>query len=152
MNAPKVSEFRDLLQSLETCFETPRVSGSLEPWIADVHRNVELIGELLPKQIERQHATRLRQIAVEDPELNAEVERLKSGDDQTREQFENLRDRTNRLVKKATNVEPDEARLEEELVELTALGLAFIIHARKQEIAVDTWQQEALYRDTGGSG
>lgn len=152
MNAPGKSEFRDALQLLETCLETPRVSGELERWIADVQRNVALIGTLLPKQIERQHAARLRQIAADDPNLNAEVERLKSGDDETREQFDKLREWTNRLATKATKVEPDESRLEEELVALTALGLAFVIHSRKQEVAIDAWQQEALYRDTGGSG
>jgi hypothetical protein len=152
MNAPQESEFRAVLQLLETCLETPRVCGELERWIADVQRNVESIGTLLPRQIERQHAARLRQIEVEDPELNAEVERLKAGDDVTREQFDNLRERTNRLVKKVTKVEPDESRLEDELVALTALGLDFVIHVRKQEIAIDTWQHEALYRDTGGSG
>jgi len=152
MNAPQEPEFRDVLQSLETCLETPRVSGDLERWIADVQKNVEMIGTLLARQIERWHAGRLRQIAVEDPELNAEVDRLKVGDDETRKQFDNFRERTNRLAKKVTNVEPDEARLEDELVALTALGLAFVIQARKQEIAIDVWQQEALYRDTGGSG
>jgi hypothetical protein len=152
MNAPQQSEFRDALQSLETCLETPRVSGELERWMADVQRNVESIGKLLQKQIERQHAARLGQIAVEDPELNAAVEHVKTGDDETREQFENLRERTNRLAAKATKVEPDESRLEEDVVALTALGLAFVIHARKQEVAIDAWQQEALYRDTGVSG
>ncbi|HLJ11096.1 MAG TPA: hypothetical protein VKU82_07900, partial [Planctomycetaceae bacterium] len=81
-----------------------------------------------------------------------EVERLKSGDDETRQQFKNLRERSHRLTMKATKVEPDESRLEDELVALTELGLAFVIHARKQEIAIDAWQQEAVYRDTGGSG
>jgi len=152
VNAPQASEFRNVLQLLETCLETPRVSGEFEPWITDVQRNVELIGKLFPRQIERQHAARLRQIAVEEPELNAEVEHLKTGDDETREQFDKLREWTNRLATKATKVEPDESRLEEELVALTAFGLAFVIHSRKQEIAIDAWQQEALYRDTGGSG
>ena len=152
MNAPQESEFRDVLQLLETCLETPRVSGELERWIAEVQGNVALIGRLLPKQIERQHAARLRQIAVEDPELNGEVERLKSGDNDTQEQFDKLQEWTDRLATKASKVEPDESRLEEELVALTALGLAFVIHARKQEIALDTWQQEAIYRETGGSG
>jgi hypothetical protein len=152
MNVPQESEFRDVLQLLETCLETPRVSGELERWIADVQRNVASIATLLPKQIERQHAARLRQISVENPELNAEVGRVKSGDDDTREQFDKLRNWTDRLAAKATKVEPDESRLEEELVALTAFGLAFVIHVRKQEIAIATWQQEALYRDTGGSG
>src|SRR5258708_22890638 len=98
MNAPQESEFRNVLQLLETCLETPRVSGELERWIADMQKNVELIGMLLPKQLERQHAARLRQIAAEDPELNAAVEHVKTGDDETREQFEKLRDRTNRLA------------------------------------------------------
>jgi hypothetical protein len=152
MNAPQQSEFRDVLQSLETSLETPRVSGELERWIAAVQKNIESMGRLLPGQIERHHAARLRQIAAEDPGLNAEVVRLKAGDDESREQFDNLRERVNRLVTRATKVEPDESRLETELVSLTALGLDFVIHARKQEIAIDAWQQEALYRDTGGSG
>jgi hypothetical protein len=152
MNAPQKSEFRDVLQLLETCLETPRVSGELERWIAEVQKNVAFIGAILPQQIERRHAARLRQIAIDDPELNAEVERLKSGDVDTREQFDKLRESTNRLATKAAKVEPDESRLEEELVALTTFGLDFVIHARKQEIAINTWQQEALYRDTGGSG
>ena len=152
MNATKNSEFRDALHSLETCLETPRVSGELERWIGEVQKNVALVGTLLPAQIERQHAARLRQIAVEEPELNAEVGRLKSGDVDTQEQFDKLREWANRLGSKATKVEPDESRLEEELDGLTALGLEFVIHARKQEIAIDTWQQEAIYRETGGSG
>jgi hypothetical protein len=152
MNTPQQSEYRDVLQSLETCLETPRVSGELERWIADVQKNVELVGKLLPRQIEKHHAARLRQIAAEDPGLNAEVELLKTADEETREQFDNLRERVNRLATRATKVEPDESRLEQELVSLTALGLDFVIHARKQEVAIDAWQQEALYRDTGGSG
>ena len=152
MNPPDKNDFRDGLQSLETFLETPRVSGQLERWIADVQSNVELIDSLLPKQIERHHAARLRQIAAEEPELNAEVERIKSGDDETRAQFDKLRERTCRLTKKATRIEPDESRLEEQLSDLTTQGLAFIIHARKQEIAIETWQHEAVYRETGGSG
>ena len=152
MNVPQESEFRDALQLLETSLETPRVSGELERWIAHVQKNVAVIGSLLPRQIERQHAARLRQIAAEEPELNAEVGRLKSGDDETRKQFEKLRAWTDRLAPKAKQVEPDESRLEEELVAYTALGLAFVIQARKQEVAIATWQQESLFRDTGGSG
>src|SRR5262245_14439387 len=152
MNTPQKSEFRDILQTLETCLETPRVSGELERWIAAVQKNVESIDRLLPRQIEKHHAARHQQSAAEDPGLNAEVERLRTGDDETREQFDNFRERVHRLATRATKVEPDESRLETELVSLTALGLDFVIHARKQEIAIDAWQQEALYRDTGGSG
>jgi hypothetical protein len=109
MNTPQQSEYRDVLQSLETSLETPRVSGELERWIAAVQKNVESMGRLLPGQIERHHAARLRQIAAEDPGLNAEVERLKAGDDESREQFDNLQERVNRLATRATKVEPDES-------------------------------------------
>jgi len=152
LNPVTQNEFRDALQSLETSLETPRVSGELERWIASVEKSVDLIGSLLPKQIERQHAARLRQIAADDPQLSAEVERVKCGDDAMREQFDKVRERTSQLLKRATKVEPDESRLEEKMSELTSLGLAFVIHARKQEIAIETWQQEAVYRDIGGSG
>jgi hypothetical protein len=152
VNLETQSKFRDALQSLETCLETPRVSGELERWIASVEKSVNLIASLLPKQIERQHAARLRQIATDDPQLSAEVERVKCGDDAMRDQFDKIRERTNQLVMRATKVEPDESRLDEALSELTSLGLAFVIHARKQEIAIETWQQEAVYRDIGGSG
>lgn len=145
-------EFRDALHALETCLETPRVSGELERWLVDVQRNIDWVGTLLTRQLERQHASRLRQITVEDPELHPQVERLKNGDDETREQFDKLRSWTDRLAKKGSKVEPDELRLEEEIVEFSASGLAFIIHARKQEIAIETWLQESLYRETGGSG
>jgi hypothetical protein len=152
MDLPHENKFSDALQSLETCLETPRVSGELPRWIADIRRNVELIGTLLTKQLDRQHTSRLRQIVIEDPGLHAHVERVKRGDDETREQFKKLQDWTNRLANRVPRLEPDEERLEEEVVEFTAFGLAFIIHARKQEIAIATWLQESLYRDTGGSG
>jgi hypothetical protein len=146
------SGFCNALRSLETCLETPRVSGELEPWLVDVQKNVDLIGSLLPRQLERQHASLLRQIAVEDPELRPQVAHLESGDAECREQFGKLRDWTSRLAKGATNAEPDETRLEQEVVAFIAGGLAFIIHARKQEVAIETWLHESLYRDTGVSG
>lgn len=146
------NEFSDALRLLETALETPRVSGELEPWVAEVQKNVDLLGSLLSVQLDRQHASRLRQITNEDPELHAHVARVTSGDDTTREQFAKFSDWTKRLTKKASKVEPDEERLEEEVVEFIEFGLAFIIHARKQEVAIATWMQESLYRDTGESG
>ncbi len=152
MDLNHTDEFRDALQSLETCLETPRVSGELPRWLGDIRRCVESIGVLLSKQLDRQHAPQLREIANEDPGLLAHVERLKSGDDETRNQFDKLRNWTNRLANSVPRVEPDEKRLEDEVVEFTSFGLDFIIHARTQEIAIATWLQESLYRDTGGSG
>ena len=143
------SQLRSALEALETSLETPRVPGELEPWLAGVRMTIEKVAPLLTRELDRDHKTLLAQIAAEDPELHARVARLKCGEEETRAQLARLQEWITRLAEKTPYVEPDEGRLEQEIVKFVEQGLAFVIHVRKQEIAIDTWLHEALYRDGG---
>lgn len=142
-------EFRAAIESLETCLMTPRVPGDLERWVAAIETAIEAVGMVIRRQIDHEHRSQFQQITSEDPELHARVERLKVGDEQSREQFDSLRDRLQRLKKSVPGIEPDEGRLEPAMAGFCTDGLSFVMHLRQQEVAIDTWLQEAFNRDRG---
>lgn len=148
----KDREFRAAVDSLETSLMTPRVPGELERWIDSIEAANETVGKVLLQQVGKEHRTVFKQITSQDPDLHARVERLKIGDMLSREQFDSLRKRVHNLINRIARVEPDEGRLESDLVTLCADGLSFVLHLRKQEVAIDTWLQEAFQRDRGVSG
>lgn len=142
-------EFRAAVESLETCLMTPRVPGELERWIDAAEKGIECVGTVLARQIDQEHRDYFQQITSEDPELHARVEQLKLGDERCRERHQTLWDRVRSLKKGVPQVEPDEGRLEPALVEFCDNGLSLVLDLRKQEVAIETWLQEAFSRDRG---
>ncbi len=145
-------EFRDSLESVETCLMTPRVSGELDGWIANLKHAMDTFGAALLQQISEGHCAAFQQITSQDSELHSRVEQLQRNDLQSRELYDALQNRLAILEKSTPRVEPDEGRLEMEVVKFCESGLAFVQHVRKQEVAIDTWFQEAFQRDRGISG
>jgi hypothetical protein len=139
----------DALATLEKCLETPFVPGELERWFHAVETGVaEVRGHLRPV-FERTHRAVLEEIFQEDPGLEHRIEQLRREDAEALEQFERFSDKSRRLAAVARRVEPDEARIKDECYTLVEEGLAFVISARKQEVALRTWLIEALERDRG---
>jgi len=147
--SPNDQEFLAAVKSLETCLMTPRISGELERWVDAVESAINCVGTALVRQINQEHRAEFRQITSDDPELHSRVERLKSGDTHSLEQDRSLRDRIHSVKKNVLRIEPDEGRLEPALVEFCADGLAYVLHLRKQEVAIETWLQESFSRDRG---
>lgn len=145
-------EFYGAIQTLETCLMTPRVPGELERWVNAVEAAIEFVGTVLERQVGQEHRAHFKQITTQDPELHARVEGLKSGDKQCREQVRKLQDRIHSLKKGVPQVEPDEGRLEPAFLDFCTDGLSLVMHLRQQEVAIDTWIQEAFNRDRGAGG
>lgn len=140
---------REGLERLETALETPLVPGELERWVGDVQSALDETAALLERQVGTVHQEEFNEIADEDPELFARVKLLQEEDRKSSEQLEKLRHRAEQLAIIAASIEPDEAELEEDVNAFIEQGLAFVIHVRKQEIAIATWLQEAMERDRG---
>lgn len=142
-------ELTEALAKLETCFETPFVPGDLESWAHNARESLGRVDPLLRRQIRDVHAPQLKAIGSEDPELLARVDQLRAGDEQCLAKLEALQRTFETLDELASDIEPDETKLKTQLDELVKDGLAFVIHVRKQIVALRTWLQEAFDRDRG---
>ena len=142
-------QFHDALERLELGLETPFVPGDLEQWFAALSEAVRETDELIHPLFERTHKAQLNEIFQEDPGLEHRVEQLQRQDRETLEQFERFASKVERLAATASKVEPDEARIKKSCYKLAEEGLAVVIAARKQEVAIRTWLIEALERDRG---
>lgn len=150
MSTPvKDGDFRTAVESLETCLMTPRVPGELVGWVDAVQTALKNVGKALTPQIECEHHALFEQITSEDPELHTRIDSIKAGDEQSQSELNTLQDRVTALQKGVPQVEPDEARLETELRSFIESGLSFVLHLRKQEVAIDTWFKEAFNRVRG---
>lgn len=149
---PRNKEFLQAIQSLERCLLTPRVPGELEYWLKNSKAAIDAVGAAMAQQFGDEHRTAFNQITSQDSDMYNRVDQLKIGDTQSREQYDALRVRVHQLEKDAPGVEPDEGRLGAELRRLCESGLSLVTQLRKQEVAIDTWLQEAFQRDRGISG
>ena len=142
-------QYTACLEKLEHCLETPFVPGELERWFEQTQQAMQDVAKLLPRQLDETHAQQLQEIESEDPGLEHRVEEIRRVDGELRERFAQFHKRVDQLAKGAGNVEPDEARMKEACYELVDEGLALVIAARKQEVALRTWLLEAFDRDRG---
>lgn len=150
MNEPTTKgRLLESLAELELALETPVVPGELERWTSAVEQALTVVEPLLVEVIEKEHSQNINQISQEDPGLLRVAAQLTEGDYESLQSLKNLRHQVGRLATVAEVVEPDEARLEDPLNTFISAGLEFIIHARKQEVALDTWMMEAINRDRG---
>src|SRR5947209_3460746 len=145
----KSSRLLEALARLEMCLETPMVPGELEVWTDQLAKAATEAGEQLTTAIQKDHAEKLAQISHEDRGLSRRVSQLKEDDQESLRRWDAFRSQLQVLTRKAGHFEPDELPIEDALKRFIAQGLAFVIHVRKQEIALDTWLGEALDRDRG---
>ncbi len=137
------------LEDFERVLETPVVPGELARWSASAVRAFEKVEPALSVVIEEAHPDDYKEIGRVDPALLAKVDKLRDGDQALKEQFEQLRFLANRLAQRAEELEPEEKRAEHAHQEFIDQGLEFVLEARKQVRAVQTWFQEAHQRDRG---
>ncbi len=150
MNTPvKKSKLLDALAKLEFCLESPVVPGEMDDWTSMVQESFAEVEPLLKETVEKEHPKKLKQISQDDPGLHRRVTQLKEQDQESMSQVKQIRTQLDQIANKAEIIEPDEARLEDRLQEFIDKALEFILHVRKQEVAIDTWLLEALERDRG---
>ena len=95
------------------------------------------------------HGPQLKSITREDKEMFANVEAVAAGDEKSVAMLDKLLEWSARLATATERVGPDEGRLEVEYTAFIEQGLDFVIHVRKQELALTTWLLEAFNRERG---
>lgn len=139
----------DAVERFEVCLETPLVPGEMENWASALRDAYRELAPVLDDHLQTVRRPMLRQIATDDPELLCHTEEMKRADKETLERLDRLRQWIEQLPDVASKIEPDEKRLEEHIRSLIRDGLELVMHVRKQETVLNTWYQEAIFRDRG---
>jgi len=137
------------LAELEKSLESPVVPGELPRWVESVRKNLEEAGRLVSQNISRMHPDQFKEITEQDPELLPRIQRLKQEDQELVEQYESFHHKVSGLAEHSPDIEPDEVKVEKGIEALAKEGIEWVIRARKQEAAIDTWFLEAFQRDRG---
>jgi hypothetical protein len=144
------NELREALASFETSVATPIVSGELPDWTDKVQKAWSEASAQVHYHAKHLHPRQYQEIAKEDPALFQQVELLKAEDEAIEQEREKLNQTVARVATRAPKVEPDEAKANNHVQDLIDKAMAFIMRARKQEFAVQTWFVEAFNRERGG--
>ena len=149
-NDQSQSPFIESLKNFETTLETPIISGELMNWAETAKQACEGMGEILCNGLQDKHAELFARILKEDDEMGSRVESLRAIDKELRNaDLVNVQRSLNLVLQRASEVEPDESKLTEQLDKTVEQALAFVIKARTQETAISTWFMEAFNRDRG---
>jgi hypothetical protein len=143
------NDLRGALETFETSLATPIVSGELTVWSDHVRAAWTRLLPLVRKQLTKLHPKQYDEITGQDPELFAQIDKLKAEDAALDECSRGLDQTTERVAKLAPLVEPDERKFSEHMAHLQKHGTEFVARVRKQQVAVQTWYQEAFVRDRG---
>lgn len=141
--------YADALSQFESELLTPIVPGELETWMDDLSAAGELMSAMLWRHTESLHNSDYPQIVQQDADLLGQVEQLIKGDAACLERLATVLDQIAKLKLLAPKCEPNEAMMRNSLDALVREGLAWVIDAKRQEKARDTWFAEAFYRDRG---
>lgn len=146
-NSP-AAEFKTAIESFETALLTPITSGDLPDWLEKLHSAWKQAADIFPGE-GRLHEQQLDEIATQDPELLFRVEQLRAEETEINEQCARIDKAIMRLAEHGPQLEPDEERARQPTQQVIDDGLAFVTRVRRQNIAVQTWYNEAFNRDRG---
>lgn len=141
-------ELLDALEGFETSLATPVVSGELVEWSEHARGAWARLLPLVRKQLSL-HPEQYDEIAEQDSELFAQIDKLRAEDAVLEESCQGLDQIIERVANLAPLVEPDERKFNEQMNKLQKAGTEFVTRVRKQQVAVQTWYQEAFVRDRG---
>jgi len=143
------SDYTSKLEKFERCLETPIVSGDLVAWFEAAKEASQEAQEAYREAVCEDHAEMLDEILEQDAALGPRVEELKTEQEQLLDRWSEFQKQLDAGHRAAKRSEPNEAKLQEPLDDLTERGLRLVISLRKQETALRTWHTEALHRDRG---
>jgi Spy/CpxP family protein refolding chaperone len=139
----------EALAFFETCLETPVVPGELPQWCESATTACSELKAQLAQETGQTHPKMFTQIREEDPALASRIDAMRQTDEKLHEQAEQVETYLHHLCQLSGEVEPDEAKVEEQVEKAAKKGLSLVIEIRKQETAITTWYMEALERDRG---
>jgi hypothetical protein len=144
------NDLRAALMSFETSVATPIVSGELPDWVDKLRKSWLEASAQVHYHAKHLHPRQYQEISNEDPALFQQIELLKAEDDAIERDREKLTQSVTRIAELVPKLEPDEGKANRHIQTLIDEALAFVIRARKQEVAVQTWFVEAFNRERGG--
>ena len=144
------NELREALASFETSVATPIVSGDLPDWTDKVQKAWSEASAQVHYHVKHLHPRQYDEISNEDPALFQQVELLKAEDDAIERDREKLNQSVTSVATHAPKLEPDEGKANRHIQSLIDDAMAFVMRARKQQVAVQTWYVEAFNRERGG--
>ncbi len=142
-------KYQDALNRLEDCLVTPVMPGELSSWLGTLAEAAETTGALLWRQIEGPNQQEYAQIEALDPNLCPHVEMLKKGDQDSYQRLEAFMDQIARVRRRAEMFSANEILFQTPVNSLLDEGLSWVIHAKRQEKARESWYLEAFIRDRG---
>jgi hypothetical protein len=137
------------LTELESALDTPSMPGEMPNWAATLRKFFDDGAREFLRQMDTVHAAELKDIEGQDPELSARVRALREDDRRNREWCVKLTKAVADFERRAAAAGADEKQVLEQHHVLVEDALQFVVHARKQEVAIRTWTQESFARDTG---
>jgi hypothetical protein len=142
-------DLKTALTAFETSLSTPIVSGELASWVGEVAKAWKTASATIHDCMTVVHPRQYEEMAEEDLELLPQIERLKAEDEAIERERERIGNMVERDAQHVPKLEPDEAKAQKHVQNLIDEGLAFVMRARKQEVALETWLVEAFNRDRG---
>jgi hypothetical protein len=146
---PGERALRDYLAELEACFGTPVIPGSLAPWLEAIEAALGELEPVLRHQVNHGHRAQLSLIERAEAGSPRSVDHLKREDQELLAAFVSLKAEAARLSALATDVEPDEAVMNDDVARFASAGLWFVIRVRRQNTAIRTWLGESFNRESG---
>lgn len=143
------SEQKAVVDAFETSLLTPIVSGDLTDWLEALCNAWRAVGARLDDEYFRERTRLYDSIATQDPELLPRVEQLRSEDVAIAQECALFRRTMERLGGNASKLEPVEDPAQQFTQKVIDQGLALVTRVRRQNIAVQTWYNEAFNRDRG---
>ena len=140
------------LQRMERQLETPIIPGELRMWLENVCQMCSELCPVLRQQIAQAHPLQYKQIKRDGDNLLRRVEQMQKEDSDILAELAVMERAVSQICQMVEKAEPNEARYEEHVKSFTHDALQFIIRVRTQERAIETWVQEAEFRDNGDSG
>ena len=145
-------ELEELLQKLERQLETPIIPGELRSWLEAVEQCCHEVCPILRQHINEVHPQEYKLIKRDADNLLRRVEQMKKEDSDILTELAMQERAVANLHQLAARAEPNELKAEEHVKNFVRDALMFIIRIRTQERAIETWVQEAEFRDNGESG
>lgn len=143
------SSLIDAIEELEFSLDSPIVPGEMVAWAHSVRDSLTALVPVLNDHVRRVHHQTIKQIAIEDPELTVQAVNLKKTDEQNLRLLESLLARCSDIPERISEVEPDEGQMDSEVFTVIDDGLRLVLAVRGQEVAINTWMNESVYRDSG---
>jgi hypothetical protein len=142
--------FEEALGQLEQELLTPVVPGELEGWFDRVGKSAERVSSTMWSYTESLFNSEYPEIAEQDASLLGQVEQLMREDTACLDQFAGFLDQLAQLRRMAPKCEPNEAIMRNSLEAFIQQGLSWVMAAKRQQKARETWFAESLYRVRGG--